>query len=79
MNEIKTVVDGVEITTRRYVGWKEIMGFVELGRKTILRLEKSASFPLRRMPGPRGKVFVYSDEVEKWMRARTLKTTKDRS
>lgn len=69
MTEVKIVVAGVEMTTTRHVGWKEIMEYVEIGRRAIRRLEEEEDFPIHRIPARhgKGKVFVYAAEVEKWM------------
>ena len=69
MTEVKIVVAGVEVTTTRHVGWKEIMEYVEIGRRAIRRLEEEEDFPIHRIPARhgKGKVFVYAAEVEKWM------------
>ena len=46
MTEVKIVVAGVEMTTTRHVGWKEIMEYVEIGRRAIRRLEEEEDFPI---------------------------------
>lgn len=71
MTEKTELVDGVLVTSRRYVGWKEIQKYVQLGRRAIRRLEQKEDFPLRRIPGVRGKVFIFAEEVERWMADKT--------
>lgn len=67
MTEVKITIDGVEVTTQRYAGYKELWPLVRLGRNAIRRLEVNYGFPTRRMPGPRGRVYFFKAEVDRWM------------
>src|ERR1700730_3850575 len=51
-------------------GWKEISVYLGIGQRTAQEYEKDAGLPIRRMPGAKGRVFAYADELDKWKQAR---------
>lgn len=54
-------------TRRRIDTWKEIAAFLHRDGRTVQRWEKSRNLPVHRIPGERGGVFAYSDELTEWL------------
>lgn len=51
---------------RELQGWDQIADYLGLKRRTVQNYEKSHSFPVHRMPGRKGRVFAYTDEIDAW-------------
>ncbi len=49
--------------------WKEIAARLDVSVRTAQLWEKERGLPVRRLPGPRGRVFVVVDDLEKWLLA----------
>lgn len=47
-------------------GWQEIAAYLRVEKTTAQRWEKSAGLPVRRLPGKKGGVFAYSDDLDAW-------------
>lgn len=52
---------------RRIDSWKEIAAFFGRDERTVKRWEKERGLPVRRVPGNRGSVFAYTDELSRWL------------
>jgi tetratricopeptide (TPR) repeat protein len=52
---------------RRIDSWKEIAAFFGRDERTVRRWEKERSLPIHRIPGERGGVFAYTDELTRWL------------
>jgi tetratricopeptide (TPR) repeat protein len=52
---------------RRIDSWKEIAAFFGRDERTVRRWEKERALPVHRIPGERGGVFAYSDELTRWL------------
>lgn len=52
---------------RRIDSWKEIAAFFGRDERTVRRWEKERSLPIHRIPGERGGVFAYTDELTGWL------------
>ncbi len=52
---------------RRIDSWKEIAAFFGRDERTVRRWEKERSLPIHRIPGERGGVFAYSEELTQWL------------
>jgi tetratricopeptide (TPR) repeat protein len=52
---------------RRIDSWKEIAAFFGRDERTVRRWEKERSLPVHRIPGERGGVFAYTDELTRWL------------
>lgn len=52
---------------RRIDSWKEIAAFFGRDERTVRRWEKERSLPVHRIPGERGGVFAYTDELTHWL------------
>jgi tetratricopeptide (TPR) repeat protein len=55
----------------RVESWKEIASFFGRDERTVKRWEKSRRLPVRRLPGAKGGVFAYSDELLQWLHSRS--------
>ncbi len=53
--------------TRVLTSWKEIASFLDVTVRTAQLWEKQRGLPVRRMPGPRSRVFLRIDEYEAWL------------
>jgi hypothetical protein len=47
-------------------GWKEIAAHFGVGVRTVQIWEAERNLPVRRLPGPRGRVFAEVAEMEDW-------------
>jgi Tfp pilus assembly protein PilF len=56
---------------RRLDTWKEIASYFGRDERTVKRWEKDRSLPVRRLPGPHGGVYAYSDDLARWMSLRS--------
>lgn len=52
---------------RRIDSWKEIAAFFGRDERTVRRWEKERALPVHRVPGERGGVFAYTDELTRWL------------
>lgn len=56
-------------SSQRLDSWKAIAEYLDRDVATVRRWEKSASLPVRRVPGGRGSsVFAYRSEIDEWLR-----------
>lgn len=53
---------------KRLDSWKEIAGFFDRGERTVKRWETERGLPVHRVPGRRGVVFAYRDELTEWLK-----------
>jgi len=56
-------------TGQRLDSWKEIAGFFSRDERTVKRWEKERNLPVHRVPGGRGSVFAFTDELTAWLRS----------
>jgi tetratricopeptide (TPR) repeat protein len=60
----------VKAPNRRLDSWKEIAAFFGRDERTVKRWEKDRNLPVHRLPGgSRARVFAFTEELERWMRA----------
>ena len=52
---------------RRLDSWKEIASYFGRDERTVKRWEKERGLPVQRLPGARGGVFAFSDDLAQWM------------
>lgn len=52
---------------RRIDSWKEIAAFFGRDERTVKRWEKERGLPIHRLPGERGGVFAWSQELTQWL------------
>jgi len=52
---------------RRIDSWKEIAAFFGRDERTVKRWEKERGLPVHRLPGERGGVFAWSQELTQWL------------
>jgi len=52
---------------RRLDSWKEIASYFGRDERTVKRWEKERGLPVRRLPGARGGVYAFSDDLAQWM------------
>jgi tetratricopeptide (TPR) repeat protein len=52
---------------RRIDSWKEIAAFFDRDERTVKRWERDRALPIHRLPGERGGVFAYTDELTRWL------------
>lgn len=57
---------------RRIDSWKEIAAFFGRDERTVRRWEKERSLPVHRIPGERGGVFAYTDELTGWLNSTSV-------
>jgi tetratricopeptide (TPR) repeat protein len=57
---------------RRLDSWKEIASFFDRDERTVRRWEKERDLPVRRLPGLRGGVYTFTDDLSQWMNAHHL-------
>jgi hypothetical protein len=46
--------------------WKEIAGYLGVTARTAQMWERERGLPVRRLPGPRGRVYAVVEELERW-------------
>ena len=54
---------------RRLDSWKEIAAYFGRDERTVKRWEKERGLPIRRLPGARGGVYAFADDLAHWMEA----------
>jgi tetratricopeptide (TPR) repeat protein len=55
----------------RLDSWKEIAGYLKRGVRTVQRWERTAGLPVRRVASPRGAVYAFKAELDRWWRAQS--------
>ncbi|MGA8149722.1 MAG: hypothetical protein WB952_02000 [Terriglobales bacterium] len=53
----------------RLDSWKEIAAFLGRDERTVNRWEKDLGLPVHRLPGARGRVYAYTEELTAWLAA----------
>ncbi len=62
-----------DVDQDRLSSWKEIANFLKCSEKTAARWEKERGLPVHRLPGgSKGSVWADPNELERWMRGRTI-------
>jgi tetratricopeptide (TPR) repeat protein len=56
-------------TRQRLDSWKEIATFFGRDERTVNRWEKERGLPVHRLPGSKGRVYAYTDELWNWLSA----------
>src|ERR1700730_13656128 len=51
---------------RRLDSWKEIAAFFGRDERTVNRWEKDLGLPVHRLPGAKGRVYAFTDELTAW-------------
>lgn len=51
----------------RLDSWKSIAGYLERSPRTVQRWHKCQGLPVHHLAGPKGSVFAYQDEIDRWM------------
>lgn len=64
-----TATSSQPYTKQRLDSWKEIAAFFERDERTVRRWEVERGLPVHRVPGTKGRVYAYSDELSEWLRA----------
>jgi tetratricopeptide (TPR) repeat protein len=54
---------------QRLDSWKEIAAFFGRDERTVNRWEKERGLPVHRLPGAKGRVYAYADELRAWLAA----------
>lgn len=54
---------------QRLDSWKEIAAFFERDERTVRRWELERGLPVHRVPGTKGRVYAYSNELSDWLAA----------
>jgi tetratricopeptide (TPR) repeat protein len=54
---------------KRLDSWKEIAAFFDRDERTVNRWEKEFGLPVHRLPGAKGRVFAYAEELSAWLAA----------
>jgi tetratricopeptide (TPR) repeat protein len=67
---------GSTAENRRIDSWKEIAAFFGRDERTVKRWEKERGLPVHRVPGQRGGVFAYADELTVWLNSSDAATEK---
>jgi hypothetical protein len=53
---------------RQLNGWKEISEYFQVSTKAAINWEQSLGMPVHRMPGKKGRVWAFADELDAWKR-----------
>jgi len=56
---------------RELRGWEDIAGYLGVKPRAAQNYEKDRGLPVHRVPGSRGRVFAYTDELDAWRNERT--------
>ncbi len=56
-------------SSKRLDSWKEISAFFGRDERTVYRWEKDFGMPVHRLPGTRGRVYAFTDELANWLAA----------
>src|SRR5271154_4427203 len=51
----------------RLDSWKEIAAFLGRDERTVNRWEKELGLPVHRLPGTKGRVYAYTEELSTWL------------
>jgi hypothetical protein len=51
---------------RQLNGWKEISEHLQVSDKTAINWERSLGLPVHRLPGKKGRVWAFADELVAW-------------
>ncbi|MDX1983538.1 MAG: hypothetical protein SFV51_24920 [Bryobacteraceae bacterium] len=51
---------------RELQGWDEIAAYLGVRRRAAQNYEKEHGLPVRRLPGEKGRVWAYADEIDRW-------------
>lgn len=51
---------------RQLNGWKEIGQYLQISDKAAINWERSLGMPVHRMPGKKGRVWAFADELDAW-------------
>jgi tetratricopeptide (TPR) repeat protein len=54
---------------KRLDSWKEIASFFGRDERTVNRWEKELGLPVHRLPGTKGRVYAYAEELSAWLAA----------
>jgi tetratricopeptide (TPR) repeat protein len=54
---------------KRLDSWKEIAAFFGRDERTVNRWEKEQGLPVHRLPGAKGRVYAYTEELSAWLAA----------
>jgi tetratricopeptide (TPR) repeat protein len=54
---------------KRLDSWKEIAVFFSRDERTVNRWEKELGLPVHRLPGTKGRVYAYTEELATWLAA----------
>ena len=54
---------------QRLDSWKEIASFFGRDERTVNRWEKELGLPIHRLPGTKGRVYAFSEELSDWLAA----------
>jgi len=54
---------------KRLDSWKEIAAFFGRDERTVNRWEKEQGLPVHRLPGTKGRVYAYAEELSAWLAA----------
>ena len=57
---------------KRLDSWKEIAAFFGRDERTVNRWEKDLALPVHRLPGTKGRVYAFTDELTAWLKAGAL-------
>jgi len=60
------VGSSVSTNRQRLDSWKEIAVFFGRDERTVNRWEKELGLPVHRLPGTKGRVYAYADELSAW-------------
>jgi tetratricopeptide (TPR) repeat protein len=52
---------------KRLDSWKEIAAFFGRDERTLSRWEKELGLPIHRLPGAKGRVYAYTEELSAWL------------
>lgn len=63
------VGNNAQKTRKRLDSWKEIAVFFGRDERTVNRWEKELGLPVHRLPGTKGRVYAYTDELSAWLAA----------
>lgn len=54
---------------RQLSSWKEIAGYLGVTERTAQKWERERGLPVHRLPGERGRVAAWTDELDRWQAA----------
>lgn len=62
---------------KRLDSWKEIAAFFGRDERTVSRWEKELGLPVHRLPGTKGRVYAYAEELSAWLEASQTAGTRE--